>query len=117
DWDWDHRWGGGFTQVSRLGSPLVNELVIGLKDKDVFNAVEPKDDARFATYVTHPTLPILIQALFGVTAPAGPRNDLVQVFLTGVTGLNKPAHVRPAEMLRLNTSIIPVAPTAQNPLG
>jgi hypothetical protein len=117
DWDWDHRWGGAFSQVSRLGSPLVNELVIGLKDKDVFNAGEPKDDARFATYVAHPTLPILIQALFGVTAPVGPRADLVQVFLTGVTGLNQPAHVRAAEMLRLNTSVIPVAPGAQNPLG
>ncbi len=47
-------------QVSRLGSPLVNELVIGLKDKDTFNASEPKDDAQFAEYVTHPTLPVLI---------------------------------------------------------
>ncbi len=104
-------------QVSRLGSPLVNELVIGLKDKDTFNASEPKDDAQFAEYVTHPTLPFLIEALFGVAQPLTPRNDLVQVFLTGVPGLNQPARVRPAEMLRLNTSIAPVAPAAQNPLG
>ena len=60
------------------GNPLVNELVIGLKDKDRFNASEPKDDAQFATYVTNPTLPALIQALFGVTAPTTPRDDLVQ---------------------------------------
>src|SRR6185436_18031502 len=106
-----------FDQVSRLGSPLVNELVIGLKDKDIFNGAEPKEVARFATYVTHPTLPILIQALFGVTAPASPRNDLVSVFLTGVDGLNKPVHVRPAEMLRLNTSIVPVTANVQNPIG
>ena len=104
-------------QVSRLGSPLVNELVIGLKDKDAFNASEPKDDAQFAEYVTHPTLPVLVQALFGVPAPPAPRNDLVQVFLTGVPGLNRPNNVKPAEMLRLNTSVPPVAPAGQNPIG
>jgi hypothetical protein len=91
---------GRYTQVSRLGMPLVNELVIGIKDKNRFNASEPKDDAQFGTYVTNPTLPVLIQVLFGVPAPASPRNDLVQVFLTGVPGLNRPAGVRAAEMLR-----------------
>lgn len=108
---------GLFTQVSRLGSPLVNELVIGIKDKDKFNASEPADDAQFADYVTHPTLPALIQALFGVPAPATPRNDLVQVFLTGVPGLNQPVAPKPSEMLRLNTSIPPAAPAQQNPIG
>ncbi len=105
------------SQVSRLGAPLVNELVIGLKDKDKFNASEPKDDEQFAKYVTHPTLPVLINALFGVSAPTTPRADLVQVFLTGVSGLNQPRDVRPAEILRLNTSIAPVAAATQNPLG
>jgi hypothetical protein len=106
-----------FTQVSRLGMPLVNELVIGIQDKDLFNTTEPKRDALFATYVTNPTLPVLVNALFGVPAPATPRNDLVQVFLTGVPGLNQPKKVRPAEMLRLNTSIMPVSPAAQSPFG
>ena len=104
-------------QVSRLGHPLVNELVIGLKDKNRFNASEPRSDARFGTYVTNPTLPVLIEALFGVPAPATPRNDLVAVFLTGVPGLNQPAGVRPSEMLRLNTSIAAKAPAAQSPVG
>ncbi len=108
---------GLFSQVSRLGAPLVNELVIGLKDKDRFNANEPKDDAQFAAYVTHPTLPVLINALFGVAAPPTPRTDLVQVFLTGVPGLNQPSNVQAAEILRLNTSTAPVAPGAQHPLG
>lgn len=108
---------GDFTQVSRLGHPLVNELVIGLKDKDTFNASEPRNDGQFASYVTHPTLPVLIQALFGVTPPPVPRDDLVQVFLTGVPGLNQPTTVRPSEMLRLNTNIAPVAPASQNSLG
>lgn len=103
--------------MSRLGNPLVNELVIGLKDKDKFNASEPADDAQFLEYVTHPTLPVLIQALFGVTPPSVPRTDLVEVFLTGIPGLNRPQSVSPAEMMRLNTGIAPVAPAAQNRLG
>ncbi|TAJ19243.1 MAG: DUF4331 domain-containing protein [Planctomycetota bacterium] len=108
--------GGAYTQVSRLSAPLVNEVVIGLKDKDRFNASEPKDDAQFADYVTHPTLPALLEALFGVTAPtAFPRADLVQAFLTGVPGLN--VNGSTAEMLRLNTDIAPAARGAQNNLG
>jgi hypothetical protein len=111
---------GPFEQVSRLGHPLVNEVVIGLKDKDRFNASAPKDDAQFAEYVTNPTLPALIQALFPVvTAPtAFPRADLVEIFLTGIPGLTAPGpnHV-PAEMLRLNTGTPITAPPAQNSLG
>jgi len=98
-----------FRQVSRLGMPLVNEVVIPRKDKDKFNASVPWKDAQFAKYVTTPELPKLIQAIYGIPAPAEPRNDLVQVFLTGVPGLNQPPKVRPAEMLRLNTSIPPSA--------
>jgi Domain of unknown function (DUF4331) len=108
---------GPFTQVSRLGAPLVNEVVIGLKDKDRFNGSDPKDDAQFADYVLYPTLPALIEALFGVSAPTTPRHDLVQVFLTGVPGLNQPAYVTPAEILRLNTTTPVIAPAMQNPLG
>ena len=105
-----------WTQASRLGMPLVNEVVIGLKDKDRFNASEPKDDAQFLTYVTHPTLPTLLQLLFGVTAPTQyPRNDLVAVFLTGVPGLN--ANGGASEMLRLNTSTAPVPAAKQSNLG
>lgn len=78
------------TQMSRLSMPLVNELVIGVKDKDAFNASEPKNDLQFADYVTHPTLPALIELLFNVPAPtAFPRADLLAAFVTGVDGLNK----------------------------
>lgn len=108
----------GTQQVSRLGMPLVNEVVIGLPDKDKFNAARPRDDAQFLTYVTNPTLPAILQALFpSVTAPCLPRNDLVAIFLTGIDGLNKPANVRPAEMLRLNTGIAPTAAGSQSRLG
>ena len=110
-----------YMQVSRLGSPLVNEVVIGLKDKNKFNNSEPKDDAQFADYVTNPTLPALLEILFGgagVKAPTNfPRTDLVAAFLTGVDGLNKPAKVVGSEMLRLNTAIPPTTAAAQSRLG
>jgi uncharacterized protein DUF4331 len=99
--------GGGNTQVSRLGMPLVNEVVIPIKDKDRFNASVPWHDAQFLKYVTNPELPKLLQAIYKLPAPAEPRNDRVQTFLTGVPGLNKPPNVRPAELMRLNTSIPP----------
>jgi hypothetical protein len=112
--------GQEITQVSRLGMPLVNEVVIGLKDKDKFNASEPKDDlANFADYVTHPTLPAIVELLFGaagVKAPTAiPRNDLVAAFVTGVDGLNKDGSV--AEFVRLNTAVAPTPLDKQNPLG
>lgn len=110
-------WPTDYVQVSRLGQPLVNELVIGLPDKDKFNGSVPSDDVQFLNYVTHPTLPVLLNALFGATVPHAPRNDLVTVFLTGVPGLNKPANVAPSEELRLNTTTPPTAPAKQNDLG
>ncbi|MEO0651105.1 MAG: DUF4331 domain-containing protein [Planctomycetota bacterium] len=106
----------GFQQVSRLSMPLVNEVVIGLEDKNRFNASEPADDAQFLDYVTHPTLPELIEILFGVTAPnAFPRNDLVEVFVTGIPGLNQNGGV--GEMLRLNLTTPPVPALHQHTLG
>lgn len=116
--------GGAWTQVSRLGMPLVNEVVIGLGDKDRFNGSKPQDDAQFATYVTNPTLPALVELLFpSAPAPTNfPRTDLVATFLTGLklkdgTVVNQPANVQPAEMLRLNTGIVPTPMHAQNNLG
>ncbi|MFB8247884.1 DUF4331 domain-containing protein [Streptomyces sp. NPDC055952] len=100
---------GYFTQVSRLGNPLVNEVVNPLKDKDRFNAATPRDDAKFLKNVTNPELPKLIEAIYKIPAPAEPRNDLVDVFLKGVKDLNQPPHVTPSEQLRLNTSIKPAA--------
>ncbi|RZI74430.1 MAG: DUF4331 domain-containing protein [Variovorax sp.] len=110
--------GGAWAQVSRLGMPLVNELVIGLKDKDKFNSSKPMDDGQFADYVTNPTLPALIQTLFSAPAPTNfPRTDLVAAFLTGVEGVNKPANVKASEMLRLNTTTMPTLKANQSNLG
>jgi hypothetical protein len=100
---------GDWSQVSRLGNPLVNEVVNPQKDKDKFNASAPWYDAQFLKNVTNPELPKLIEAIYKIKAPAEPRNDLVDVFLKGVKGLNQPPNVRPAEELRLNTSVKPTA--------
>ena len=112
--------GGAWVQVSRLGMPLVNEVVIGLKDKDRFNASAPQGDGQFATYVTHPSLPRLLEIALGLPgiAPTNfPRTDLVTTFLTGISGVNQPRNVVASEVLRLNTAIEPVPFAQQNRLG
>jgi hypothetical protein len=112
------RFGGAFVQQSRLGMPLVNELVIGLPDKDLFNASEPMDDgSNFALYVTNPTFPRLVELALGLEgfAPTNEnRADLQAAFLTGFDGLNRPASATVgSEMLRLNTAF-PAAPTPRD---
>ncbi len=122
--------GGAYTQVSRLANPLVNELVIGLPDKDAFNASMPKNDATFLNYVTNPTFPEVLNLLFlaPVNATLGtnfsdlapnnfPRNDLVAVFLTGIATLNQLNTVTPSEMMRLNTGVAPVPQGSQSTFG
>lgn len=106
---------GSYRQVSRLGNPLVNEVVNPLKDKDTFNASEPEDDARFLQNVLTPELPKVVEQVLKVKAPAEPRKDLVQVFLTGVPGLNQLAKVTPSEQLRLN--LTPFKGQTANRLG
>lgn len=96
---------GGWRQVSRLGLPLTNEVVIPMSMKDKFNASQPKDDvANFAGPVVTPELAGLLHSLYGLTVPPSPRNDLVQTLLEGVPGLNQPTHVVPSDMLRLNVT-------------
>ena len=107
---------GPDVQVSRLGMPLVNEVVIPVGKKDLFNATEPSTDvANFAGYIVDPEPARLLHALFGINVPPAPRNDLVTVFATGVPGLNQPANVVPGEMLRLNMTIAPAA--TPKPMG
>ena len=111
--------GGAWAQVSRLGMPLVNEVVIGQDDKDRFNSSKPRNDTQFIDYVTNPALPAFIEKLYPTAkAPTNfPRTDLVTVFLKGLPGKNQPANVVPSEMMRLNTSVPPVPQGSQNPLG
>lgn len=109
--DGAQKYSGQYVQVSRLGNPLINEVIIPLALKDAFNALTPRRDAdvrRAVHRVLYPEVPRLIQRIYHIPAPATPRDDLFKVFLTGLQGLNRPTgFVRPAEMLRLNTSIPP----------
>lgn len=110
--------GGSLVQVSRLGMPLVNEVVIGLPDKDLFNAAKPTQDGALASYVTNPSFPEILQVLFGVQAPNNfPRNDLVATFLTGIASLNQQSTVTASEMQRLNTNVNPTPQASQKTLG
>jgi hypothetical protein len=109
---------GNWVRVSRLGMPLVNEVVIPLGKKDRFNASDPTDDAQFGKFVLDPEPARLIPVLYpGVTVPAAPRNDIATIFLTGIPGLNQPAKVTPSEMIRLNMGVAPTPFARQNPLG
>jgi hypothetical protein len=108
---------GEWRQISRLGNPLVNEVVIPLKLKDAFNSLSPVNDAVAAPVVLDPELPKIMKAVFGINIPAAPRNDLVAIFATGIpvnaiTGPNYTTFLsdgKPHEYLRLNVAI-PVTP-------
>ena len=107
---------GDWVQVSRLGNPLINEVVIPLGQKDLWNASDPADDEDFLAEYTSPELAGLINFLYPVLpdTPTAGRADLVAVLLTGVPGLNFTGATE-ADLLRLNTAI---APTAKpSPLG
>jgi len=95
---------GPMVQVSRLGNPLINEVVIPLGQKDLWNASDPKDDAQFADRYTSPELAGLVNALYPVLddTPVSGRGDLAAVLLTGVPTLNFTGAVK-ADLLRLNT--------------
>ena len=126
-YDATSKYGGAWVQQSRLSAPLVNEVVIGLPDKDLFNAAEPTQDDALAIYVTNPTLPALIDILFRDAvgaedniAPSNfPRADLVAAFLTGFPGFNafSGEGAVASEMMRLNTAVPATPRDSQHTFG
>jgi hypothetical protein len=108
-----------FVQVSRLGNPLINEVVIPLGQKDRWNMSDPRGDMRFLARYTAPEVTRLENALYPVldNAPETGRGDLVAVLLTGIPGLNFTGETK-ADLLRLNTAIPPSGPAGTgNRLG
>jgi hypothetical protein len=122
---------GGWCQVSRLGNPLINEVINPMATKDHWNAQDPSGDKHFAKYVLHPELANLIANVLYPSAFPNlaayvkankPRNDLAAILLTGI-----PAGVVPgfqnytgpvqADMLRLNVAVPPAKPGQENPIG
>ena len=124
-------WFGPFVQVSRLGNPLFNEVIVPLGEKDQWNARQPSGDAAFAKYVANPEvaglLPVLYPGVFpnlaALNASKTPRADLLAILLTGipkgvVPGFQNSMGTTQADMLRLNMAIPPAAaPNNQGILG
>jgi hypothetical protein len=111
------RIGAGRVQVSRLGNPLVNEVVIPLSAKDRFNGSDPKDDAQFGQFVLNSDLAGKFNAVYGLGLPTTGRTDLATVFLTGIPGLNQPPNPTPSEQLRINVGIKPASCGTYSTLG
>jgi hypothetical protein len=108
---------GSWVQVSRLANPLVNEVIIPLKDKDKFNATYPSADlSNFGTYVLNPELPGILNALFGISIPPNPRNDLLAL-VQGVPGVTQRPNEVISDQLRLNVAIAPTPLGSINRLG
>jgi hypothetical protein len=101
----------GWVQVSRLGNPLVNEVVIPLGKKDQFNRTTPDRDAElYGKYVVKPELAAVLNALFGVNAPENNRTDIVQALLQGLPMLNQHKGIKgpPAvDTIKLNLGVAP----------
>ena len=116
---------GPFMQVSRLGDPLFNEVIIPLGLKDFWNTQPPSDDKQFLKYVQHPEVPQrLVEYYPGIfpdlAAYSKPRADLVAILLTGIPagiipGFQNFTGETPADLLRLNMAIPPA--TTPNTLG
>jgi hypothetical protein len=107
----------GYVQVSRLGNPLVNEVIIPIGQKDHFNATQPSQDAKlYGKYVLNPELAHVMNLLFNVGAPEHNRTDIVQALLTGIPGKTQIGkHPLPADTLKINLGVPPSA--NPNPLG
>jgi hypothetical protein len=107
---------GQWVQVSRLGNPLINEVVIPTGEKDLWNRLTPATDARFEKYYKTPILAAVINKLYKLGAPEMNRDDLVQVLLTGIPKVTFTGST-PADELRINLSV-PVTPAdKQSRLG
>lgn len=110
---------GPYVQISRLGNPLINEVIIPLGKKDYWNASDPSDDRQFQRYYETPELAGLVNLLYPVlpdTRTTG-RTDLTLILLTGVPlpgghNLNYTGNTK-ADLLRLNTAIAPTHPVGE----
>ena len=119
-------WHGPWTQVSRLGNPLFNEVIVPMASKDRWNSLPPSADSQFAKYVTAPELAGLLPVLYPKVFPnllayKKPRADLAAILLTGipmgvVKGFQNFTGPTPADMLRLNVAVPPTT-SNPNPIG
>ncbi len=118
---------GPWQQVSRLGSPLFNEVIVPMAEKDEWNVHYPAGDKSYAKYVDHPELAKLLPVLYPGVFPnlakyTKPRADLNAILLTGipngvVPGFQNYTGTVASDMLRLNVAVPPTSMDKANPLG
>jgi hypothetical protein len=111
---------GGFSQVQRMGNPLINELLVGTGFKDRFSMDQPKNDSQFANFFLDPALARVVNALTNgaVAIPTPPRTDLLPVvtYAPPIAASGTPPGPV-ADLLRLNTGVSPTPPTTASRLG
>lgn len=109
---------GGWSQVQRMGNPLINELIIGTGDKDFWSMSQPKDDAQFAHYALDPLLARVLNAVYGINIPKPPRTDLLPLveYVPPIAAPGtKPGPI--ADLLRLNTGVPPTPQSSRRRLA
>jgi hypothetical protein len=111
---------GTYSQIQRMGNPLINELIIGTGSKDRFSMDQPKNDSQFAAFFLDPALARVLNALTGgvVSIPPPDRTDLLPLvtYAPPIAAAGTPAGPI-ADMLRLNTGVAPTPPVNQSRLG
>lgn len=109
---------GGWSQVQRMGNPLINELIIGTGYKDFWSMSEPKDDSQFAHFDLDPLLARVLNAVYGINVPNPPRTDLLPLvtYAPPIAAPGTPAGPV-SDLLRLNTGVPPTPKSSRRRLG
>jgi hypothetical protein len=109
---------GNYSQVQRLGNPLINELIIGTGFKDTWSMSQPVNDSNFASFDLDPTLARIFNAIYGINIPPPPRTDLLPLvtYAPPIAATGTPAGPI-ADLLRLNTGVAPTPEANRSRLG
>jgi len=109
---------GSFSQIQRMGNPLINELIIGTGSKDFWSMSLPVNDSQFASFDLDPLLARVLNAVYGIDIPAPPRTDLLPLvtYAPPIAAAGTPAGPV-ADLLRLNTGVPPTPMASRKRLG
>lgn len=109
---------GAYSQIQRMGNPLINELIIGTGSKDFWSMSQPVNDSQFANFDLDPTLARILNAVYGINIPKPPRLDLLPLvtYAAPIAAAGTPAGPI-ADLLRLNTGVPPTPMASRRRLG
>jgi hypothetical protein len=109
---------GSYSQIQRMGNPLINELLIGTGSKDFWSMTQPVNDSQFSSFALDPLLARVFNAVYGIDIPAPPRTDLLPLvtYAAPIAASGTPAGPV-ADLLRLNTAIPPTPKASRKRLG